>query len=99
MVEGVVEGLTQTVHVALQYIPGPESSYMGTSGPKYMLYTYMDLSGNQGNLGGKWSLGCTTCSSGITWCVHLYKASVRLVWENYEVCGVSEKVIRGKLPT
>ena len=35
--------LSQRVHVAIWYIPGPESRYMGNPlGSKYIPYTYMD---------------------------------------------------------
>ena len=41
--------MTQRVHVAIWYILGPSSRYMGTSlGPKCIPYTHMDSLGEKG---------------------------------------------------
>ena len=43
----MANAVAQRLHVAIWYILGPYSSYMGTPwGPKYILYSYMGPLGN-----------------------------------------------------
>ena len=63
---GNTTALTQRIHVPKYYILKPQSSlYIGTLGPKYILFRYMDPLGNKFNRNRRWAphMSMATCAA------------------------------------